>query len=312
MKKIILISVVTVLTACQATKSNDTLNIEEDSVKVVYGKDSRVDITSVSSNAIENLSKFSVALIRKSQLATSPDGAIELTGKTLQQSGNFCPTEPFIQQRAASFCSGILFRGKYVLTAGHCMNEKTSCQDTAFVFGYQIPKGSPNWNYKVPAKNVFSCRRIIAHHFLDGNPLVAGNANHVRNDFTVVELDRQVANQGAIAVTASNPKLLDPVMVIGYPSGLPLKLATGVVIEGNPNAVYFRTNLDTYGGNSGSPVFNQNGALEGILIQGHQDYARTSAGCIASVKCISNGNLCLGERVLKAHLIQKFLKINSF
>ncbi|MBL7542168.1 MAG: trypsin-like peptidase domain-containing protein [Bdellovibrionaceae bacterium] len=312
MSKLALLFAVTILSACHSPKPADTFNISDESAGVIYGKDSRLDLNSVNSKAIENLSRISVALIDKSKLRASADGMIEITGKTLQQSAKFCPSEPFIQQRAPAFCSGILFRGKYVLTAGHCMSEPTSCADTAFVFGFQIPNGSTNWNYKVPARNVFSCRRIVAHQFLDGSRPMGALSTHVRNDFSVVELDRQVANQGAIAVTETPPKLLDPVMVLGYPSGLPLKYANGVVLESIPNAVYFRTNLDTYGGNSGSPVFNATGALEGILIQGHQDYARTSTGCLASVKCINGGNFCMGERVLKAHLIQKFLKINSF
>jgi V8-like Glu-specific endopeptidase len=102
------------------------------------------------------------------------------------------------------------------------------------------------------------------------------------------------------------------VYILGYPSGLPLKYTDGIVLDNKVNAVYFRTNADTYGGNSGSPVFNSQGALEGLLIQGHKDYARTPAGCIASVKCLTGGNNCAGERVIKADLIRKFLKINSF
>jgi V8-like Glu-specific endopeptidase len=36
---------------------------------------------------------------------------------------------------------------------------------------------------------------------------------------------------------------------------------------------YFTANLDTYAGNSGSPVFNKNtGKVEGIIIQGAEDF----------------------------------------
>ena len=36
---------------------------------------------------------------------------------------------------------------------------------------------------------------------------------------------------------------------------------------------YFSANLDTYGGNSGSPVFNAtDGTVEGILVRGNQDF----------------------------------------
>lgn len=287
------------------------MEIGNESPAVVYGNDSRREVATINNKTIEILSQISVALVEKTSLKKASDGSVEILGQSLSEKGNFCPTEPFIKQRAGAFCSGVLFRGKYVLTAGHCLSEADSCAKAAFVFGYKLPKGSENWNYRVPAKNVFTCKRIVAKHYLG---VVGGGTtdSQLRTDFAIVELDRQVANQGAIAVNQTNIAVRSPVFVLGYPTGLPQKYADGIVTENQVNANYFKTQMDTYGGNSGSPVFNANGVLEGLLIQGHQDYARTPAGCIASVKCLTGGNNCLGERVIKAEQIRKFLKINSF
>jgi hypothetical protein len=61
------------------------------------------------------------------------------------------------------------------------------------------------------------------------------------------------------------------------------------------NNVYFRANLDTYGGNSGSAVFDANtGVVEGILVRGENDFV-TRGSCRATNYCPANG--CRGEDV---------------
>ena len=45
-----------------------------------------------------------------------------------------------------------------------------------------------------------------------------------------------------------------PLVVIGHPSGLPTKIADGAWVRNNESEYYFVTNLDTFGGNSGSAV----------------------------------------------------------
>ena len=55
------------------------------------------------------------------------------------------------------------------------------------------------------------------------------------------------------------------------------------------NNVFFSANLDTYGGNSGSAVFNAvNGQIEGILVRGATDYV-SRGGCRVSNR-ISNSS----------------------
>ncbi|MGK7898838.1 MAG: serine protease [Xenococcus sp. (in: cyanobacteria)] len=51
------------------------------------------------------------------------------------------------------------------------------------------------------------------------------------------------------------------VFVIGHPSGLPLKFANGTQVRDHSPSSFFVANLDTYGGNSGSPVFNEDEGL---------------------------------------------------
>ena len=56
---------------------------------------------------------------------------------------------------------------------------------------------------------------------------------------------------------------------------------------------YFVANLDTYGGNSGSPVFNSDThEVEGILVRGERDFVQ-AGGCTVSLVCPDTG--CRGE-----------------
>jgi len=60
---------------------------------------------------------------------------------------------------------------------------------------------------------------------------------------------------------------------------------------------YFVANLDTYGGNSGSAVFNaKTGVIVGILVRGENDYIY-QGDCRVSNVCQATG--CRGEDVTK-------------
>jgi len=58
---------------------------------------------------------------------------------------------------------------------------------------------------------------------------------------------------------------------------------------------WFTADLDTYGGNSGSPVFNaRTHEVDGILVRGEMDFEFHS-GCQKSKRCGKND--CRGEEV---------------
>jgi hypothetical protein len=117
-------------------------------------------------------------------------------------------------------------------------------------------------------------------------------------DYALVRLDRQAAGRPALAVRRTGK--IDPnqaVYVMGHPSGLPLKYAPGAFVRDNANVNFFVANLDTYGGNSGSPVFNADeGMVEGILVRGDTDFVRVG-NCYVSNVCPTTG--CRGEDVTR-------------
>ena len=123
----------------------------------------------------------------------------------------------------------------------------------------------------VDKSNVYRCKKIIAQE-LDSSS---------KSDYAVIELEREVLDRSALSFrTSGKVKKNDELVVIGHPSGLPTKIADGANVR-DVNDVYLTANLDTYGGNSGSAVFNAStGIVEGILVRGETDYVFNSElGC---------------------------------
>jgi hypothetical protein len=103
------------------------------------------------------------------------------------------------------------------------------------------------------------------------------------------------------------------VYVIGHPVGLPTKFADGANVRNNNNESFFVCNLDTYGGNSGSPVFNSSThELEGILVRGETDFIVTENGCRKSNVCPQNDPnfVCRGEDCTRSTEFGDFVPSN--
>jgi hypothetical protein len=73
-------------------------------------------------------------------------------------------------------------------------------------------------------------------------------------------------------------------------------VAGGASVRRHDNG-FFIANLDTYGGNSGSAVFNEKtGEVEGILVRGETDFIYKGS-CRVSNVCTDTG--CRGEDVTR-------------
>ena len=95
-------------------------------------------------------------------------------------------------------------------------------------------------------------------------------------------------------------------MVIGHPVGLPLKISAGASVRDASKVGYFVADLDTFGGNSGSPVFNTATKLiEGILVRGDDDFLASPAGCTTMATYAQTGGR--GEDVTKISVLQSFI-----
>jgi hypothetical protein len=127
-----------------------------------------------------------------------------------------------------------------------------------------------------------------------GASVIGRQLTNDASDFCLVRLNRPAQVKRVVEVRRAG-KVADKaaLYVIGHPSGLPAKFADGANVRANSNAAFFSANLDTYGGNSGSPIFNSaTHVVEGILVRGSTDFVPMGA-CMVSAVCSTNG--CEGE-----------------
>ncbi|MBI3299109.1 MAG: trypsin-like peptidase domain-containing protein [Elusimicrobia bacterium] len=254
---------------------------------VIYGDDDRLDLWQSSNQALKDLADSTAALFQGSGVSMSEDGkTANLATHSYGDSYGLCDDEPFKEQSAGAFCSGSLVGPDTMMTAGHCIRSAEACKTTKFVFGFGIAKEGGKTPDKVGSSEVYGCAELI------GREEVGTGA-----DWALVKLDRTVTNHKVLKVNRSGaPAKGTPLVVIGHPAGLPTKIAGGASVRDHKNG-YFTANLDTYGGNSGSAVFNAvTGQIEGILVRGENDYVYDSEKqCRRSNVCTADG--CRGEDV---------------
>jgi V8-like Glu-specific endopeptidase len=183
-------------------------------------------------------------------------------------------------------CSGFLVGDKYLVTAGHCITSEADCRSNKWVFDYKVDSAD-QLNVSVPSTSVYSCKRIISRSLDQAS----------QDDYAFIELDRAVTDRAPLSFRKEGKiSQGEEILVIGHPTGLPTKITDGANVR-SLRGKYFVANLDTYGGNSGSAVFNaRTGVVEGILVRGENDYNYDSSrGCRVSNLCPDNG--CRGEDV---------------
>jgi V8-like Glu-specific endopeptidase len=256
--------------------------------KVIYGVDDRVDLFETSSRYLD-WARSTAAMIPKRKLKETFKDNWQINGGTLKDR-NICADERFTDQTAAASCSGFLVADDVIVTAGHCIQRMSDCKNSYWVFGFGIEDQGSDEYKNVDYSNVYSCKTIIATK-LD---------NYNKNDFAVIQLDRPVTDRKPLKVRKRGEiKRGERLVVIGHPTGLPTKVADGAKVRDANNEIFFVANLDTFGGNSGSAVFNEKtGLVEGILVRGENDYERHEyRSCQVPKQCTMSG--CRGEDVTK-------------
>ncbi len=260
---------------------------------VVYGSDDRQDVYAHSDATMRARAlQSTVALVSASDVDASNPSNVRLAGATLGQSEGLCAGQRFASDPTAAFCSGTLIDDDLVLTAGHCITTLTECRSTKLVFKYA--RRSATALEPITSADVFSCASIVAR--------AETSTSQGEVDYAIIRLDRSAAPRFTPAPVRSTTTPLITgrhVGVIGCGSGVPFKIDTGGSVRDPGNGASFEATTDTFGGNSGSGVYDlETFSVAGILVQGDTDYVRRGSCNVVNV-CAESG--CSGETIVYTH-----------
>jgi hypothetical protein len=258
-----------------------------------YGRDDRQDVYQLAGQSLAD-SDSVVALFPESQVNDLGDGTAALLTVNYGDSYNLCPSERFREQPIGSFCSGVLIAPDIIATAAHCITGETIA-DIRFVFGYQM-RDQDTPNLVINNSDIYQGVAVIAWQ-LDEN---------TGADWALIRLDRPVVNHRIAKIrehgTVSDTQTLH---ILGYPLGLPSKFAGGRVRENRYWAVFVET-LDSYPGNSGSPVFNSaTHVVEGLQVRGKKHSLVKQGECFVSRVCPDTG--CSGGLTVRTTEFARFI-----
>lgn len=263
----------------------------------IYGADNRHDLYREPSPALRLLADSTVLIVKNEDLSFDGAKRVRLKLRTLADAQYACLDEPFRDQVTSGFCSGFLVSPELIITAGHCIPDEKSCAETSMVFGFGLSSESASLETLEQAE-VYQCSRIVHTQVSADGP-----------DFAVIALDRKAAGHRPLKLSSRGGEIAprEEVFTIGHPMGLPTKITDQAHVRSVVAGSHFVTNLDSYEGNSGSPVFSASSLeVEGILVRGGTDMVlRPDELCYASVRCGDDD--CQGEDATTISAVRPFL-----
>jgi subtilisin family serine protease len=278
---------------------------------IIYGDDDRVDYYQLTNLSTINAADSIVALFDSSDITCDDDNCYLLNLQSLAEwylatdpigSGNpLCSDQRYLDEPSPAFCSGFMVARDVIVTAGHCIDD-SSCPNTVFVFNYHMTDiNTPVTTFDID--DVYHCSEIIARD------------SSGTNDWAIVEVDRPIVGHEALPIrTEGIVEDGAPLVVIGHPVGLPMKIDPNAEVRDNNDLPYFQVDADAYGGNSGSAVFGADAdgnvtQVEGILVRGYDDWDFVADGnglCDRLSECPDEG--CPGwEEVTRATNVVDFI-----
>lgn len=294
MKLVLIFSLISLVSCQSANKKQGG----EPRDPAIYDEDNRKDYFEAQvSPAIKVASRSVFAMIYSrdiNPLSTSnQDLPATVTAATLGSKQSLCASETFAKQPSAAMCTGFLVAPNIMATAGHCIKTQSDCDGIRFVadFRYESPSSNP---LETSTGRVFACKKIL-RRVQDG----------LGADYGLIELTQSVTGRTPLKLSSNQDlRVNSSLTLIGFPSGLPMKIADGAEVLRINADTHFVSNVDAFGGNSGSPIFNSAGEVEGILVRGAADYIPRGSCQIAN-RCTFL--TCKGEDGTKSSLVAKAL-----
>ncbi len=209
-----------------------------------------------------------------------------------------CPEERFQDSYNPGFCSGFLVGPDLLLTAGHCLEKKADCQQKVWAFDY-VKSGLSL------GRNVYRCQEVLKQK------IVNDTYGKAQIDYALIRLSQKITDRPWAKLNSKDTlSCRDPLFVLGHPRGIEMVLANQGNMSCRPQDQgpdWFLTNLDSFFGNSGSPVFHERTLeVEGLLAFGAEDYQFDFERSCYKVQRISSS--LAQEGVIRSSTLWKELK----
>ncbi|KQC33333.1 hypothetical protein AAU57_08410 [Nonlabens sp. YIK11] len=233
----------------------------------VFGTDDRKEVNDVS--GIDHYTRATAVMIPKDIVVNGRIYGYTLKQRLSRQFGtsNISNNVKFQEQPTVANCTGFLVTPDILVSAGHCILDLESAQDYYWLFDYTDKmKYNPDGYYiEYDDNDLFEVVEV-----LDGK--LEGEGEY-SEDYVVMKLDRKTGRLPYRIRTSGAPEVDRTVYTIGSPTGLPLKISTNSKVVDSDIENWFKTDIDAFPGNSGGPVFDYYGWIEGILVRGAVEYA---------------------------------------
>lgn len=225
----------------------------------VFGKDDRKEIKDA--EGFKDFARATAVMISKKNIYNEEFYSWSLRDLLSMKFGTnkFDANVKFLDQPTVGSCTGFLIAPDILVTAGHCINSMEDANKYVWVFDYTNESDFIDGNrLKFKQENIFEVESIITSKLDDST----------EDDYAILKLSRKSSRTPYRFRTSGEVLEKGAINTIGCPTGLPLKFSTNAVVVDNSPNNWFKSDIDSFPGNSGGPVFDQNGFIEGILVRG--------------------------------------------
>jgi S1-C subfamily serine protease len=230
----------------------------------VFGEDDRKEVKDA--EGYEDFVRATAVMISKESIYDNEFYSWSLRERLEIQfdTDKFDENVKFLDQPAIGSCTGFLIAPDILVTAGHCINSMEEANQFVWVFDYTSESNFINGRYlNFSDKNIYEVESIITSNLDDDTD----------DDYAVLRLKRKSERAPYRFRTSGTVLEESAINTIGCPTGLPLKFSTNAIVVDSSPTNWFKSDIDSFPGNSGGPVFDQHGFIEGILVRGAAEYS---------------------------------------
>lgn len=273
MKNNTLILLATTLFICSYAQENPKqypFGVPGSESRGVFGEDNRKEVKDA--EGFQEFARATAVMIPKSSVSGNKIYSYTLSEMLYLTFGvdKFHENIKFLDQPTAGTCTGFLIAPDVLVTAGHCIKTIEDANEYIFLFDYTtaLVFDSATNSFTFDEENAFEVSEVLSSELSDDDV-----SRDELLDYAVLKLDRKSDRAPYRFRTSGSVGKNTSIYAMGAPTGLPLKFSEKAVVVDDEPKKWFKSSIDAFPGNSGGPVFDQNGFIEGILVRGAVEFA---------------------------------------